>query len=298
MTMKVFARGDVSKAAKMNSAIEIENDAYNLSERAELLENLPNFDIGILSIQDAAEMIACDMWYQGDIEVAGLDDDFDGDPRHPGVIAALTGEITLFVDRLCNAIEIGRLHVERMARNFDERIIAEETVIDCGALWAWLMERGYLPGTILHDWLEGEKEVSRRLCEESLWLRSASNRPVGIGLLYGLRNKERYIDETSHPQLLAAYKASCLENQHLRERLAIAEKAGPTRAETLASPRYRRTLLTVIAALCKSIGVNVAQRGASQRIKKMTEELGAPVNDETIRKILADIPDAVESRMK
>lgn len=62
--------------------------------------------------------------------------------------------------------------------------------------------------------------------------------------------------------------------------------------------RSRRTLLTIVASLCSSHGLDIRARGVSQRIKEMTEKFGAPVDDETIRKVLSAIPDAIESRAK
>ncbi|MEB0129721.1 hypothetical protein [Pseudomonas sp. CCI2.4] len=62
--------------------------------------------------------------------------------------------------------------------------------------------------------------------------------------------------------------------------------------------RSSRTLLTLIAALCKGANIDRNQRGASQRIKELTEQVGVPVNDETIRTVLSGISDALESRSK
>lgn len=62
--------------------------------------------------------------------------------------------------------------------------------------------------------------------------------------------------------------------------------------------RERNTLLTIIAALCEYSGIDPAERGAASQIAKMTDGLGATVTDDTIRKALAKIPDALETRMK
>lgn len=64
------------------------------------------------------------------------------------------------------------------------------------------------------------------------------------------------------------------------------------------STRERRTLLTIIAALCKKAKIDPKRRGAAQDIMALTEELGAKVSDDTIKGYLDEIPDAVESRMK
>lgn len=68
--------------------------------------------------------------------------------------------------------------------------------------------------------------------------------------------------------------------------------------DALVSTRTRRTYLTIIASLCKSCAIDPKARGASQRIKEATQNLGSPVDDGTIQSMLREIPDAVESRIK
>lgn len=58
------------------------------------------------------------------------------------------------------------------------------------------------------------------------------------------------------------------------------------------------TLLIIIAALCKELEKPHAEKGAAGYIQKLTEDIGAPVTDDTIRKYLTQIPDALERRMK
>ena len=60
----------------------------------------------------------------------------------------------------------------------------------------------------------------------------------------------------------------------------------------------RNTLLTIIAALCDYSAVDPSARGAAGKIAGMTDGLGAPVTDDTIRKVLLKIPDAIDRRMK
>lgn len=60
----------------------------------------------------------------------------------------------------------------------------------------------------------------------------------------------------------------------------------------------RNSLLTIIAALCNYSAINPQERGAASQIAKLTEEIGAAVSDDTVRRALARIPDALESRMK
>lgn len=70
------------------------------------------------------------------------------------------------------------------------------------------------------------------------------------------------------------------------------------KAERPVSTSQRRTLLTIIAALCDYSEIDPQARGAGQRIAEMTQKTGAPITAETIKKYLDEIPDATESRMK
>lgn len=72
----------------------------------------------------------------------------------------------------------------------------------------------------------------------------------------------------------------------------------PSITEKPLTTTERNSLLTVIAGLCDYSDIKHQERGAATQIANMTEEIGAPVTDDTIRKILAKIPDALESRKK
>jgi len=58
----------------------------------------------------------------------------------------------------------------------------------------------------------------------------------------------------------------------------------------------RISLLIVIAALCKEANVDVEQRGITTSLVAMTQLVGTPLSDDTIRKILKQIEPAVSSR--
>lgn len=72
----------------------------------------------------------------------------------------------------------------------------------------------------------------------------------------------------------------------------------PANTEKPLTTTERNSLLTVIAGICDYSDIKYQERGAAKQIADMTEEIGAPVTDDTIRKILAKIPDALESRKK
>ncbi len=60
----------------------------------------------------------------------------------------------------------------------------------------------------------------------------------------------------------------------------------------------RNSLLTIIAALCDYSAIEHQGRGAASQVAKLTEELGAAVSVDTVRRMLAKIPDALETRLK
>ena len=72
----------------------------------------------------------------------------------------------------------------------------------------------------------------------------------------------------------------------------------PASAEKPLTTTERNTLLTIIAALCDYSAIKHQERGAATQIAKLTEEIGATVTDDTVRKALAKIPDALGTRMK
>jgi hypothetical protein len=63
-------------------------------------------------------------------------------------------------------------------------------------------------------------------------------------------------------------------------------------------PTERYTLYLLIAALLRNMDIDWNQRGITKVIVGMTEELGAPIGDDTVRNIIKRLDDAVERRAK
>lgn len=72
----------------------------------------------------------------------------------------------------------------------------------------------------------------------------------------------------------------------------------PKESEKPISTTERRTLLTIIAALCDYSAINPGARGAASQIAMLTEDIGAPVSNDTVMRWIKEIPDAVRARMK
>jgi hypothetical protein len=58
----------------------------------------------------------------------------------------------------------------------------------------------------------------------------------------------------------------------------------------------RNSLLIIIAALCDQSDIKLDKGGAATQIAKFTEDIGAPVSDDTVRRFLKLIPQAIQNR--
>jgi hypothetical protein len=68
--------------------------------------------------------------------------------------------------------------------------------------------------------------------------------------------------------------------------------------EKALTSKERNSLLVLIGALCKQVDIDPKQRGVAASLVAMTELVGAPLTDDTIRKILSQIEPAIDSRSK
>lgn len=247
------------------------------------------------SIPEAAELIAVDMWATGEIyKLPGFADpfpdevdfdDYDGD-FDPRLVALLQGPIAQIQDLLCEAVERGELKPERIQRDFaSNSLIREETYIEHESLVTWLEERISLGDTFsefvddlskIMEYLQGEvkilnnvRKVDRSLFRSILW-----RNPDVKSILESLRSQ-----------------AEIVLTQHV-----ASQNDNPT--DKPMNTRSRRTHQAIIAALCEKAGIDLAARGAAQKIIDALELKGVSVDGNTIRKILKEIPDSLEARQK
>ncbi|MDQ9168991.1 hypothetical protein Q8A64_01070 [Oxalobacteraceae bacterium R-40] len=82
------------------------------------------------------------------------------------------------------------------------------------------------------------------------------------------------------------------------EALRLFQQTISGEAEKPLAPNERNSLLTIIAALCDYSDINCSKHGAAAQIAKLTEEIGAAISDDTVRRVLGKIPDALEARKK
>jgi hypothetical protein len=266
-----------------------ETDRLGLERPFTAVENLrdegrlnlfSDFGIWYLTIKDAAKLVALDMWGSGvkfeNIEVP------DGDEDNPKVQKYLA-EIAEYLEKwLLAAVDRGKLEAT-VTRYFSDEIISEKSYVHHDDLCGWLLERDYECGDFITEWASKEAEIAAHITDEVAYLRSVNK---------GKTNESESYDVTT------AYKSLVVENTRLKKELTEAKKGMTSKVDRPVTIRQRRTLLTIIAAVCKHAGLNPQQRGISQKIMGMTDILGAHVDDETIAGLFKEIPDALEKRMK
>ncbi|GAA0418019.1 hypothetical protein WLF18_15990 [Pseudomonas shirazensis] len=213
----------------------------------ESLAQLENFGTWMMTLQEAAELIACDQWAAGNVSIPALTE-YSGHLLSCEVASQLSNITETFLPKLINAVEIGRLKAARTLRDFDEVIVPSLTFIDYSELCEWLTGRGYTPGEAFDEWYDRAINISDRLIEEAIWLRRAARDEIkAMPVTIGYASIQVIDPEAGVEALSSQLKAALLENHHLRERLAKAESA---RQET-AHNTSKRSHWLATAALIK-----------------------------------------------
>lgn len=229
-----------------------------------------------LTIEEAAQKLHYGLWNN---EQATVED----------IVAALKASITS-----------GELKPVRGALLQIGNLSLNPPILDATGLASWaerhgleLESNGGWP-----EYLGGEYELYEALVERLQALRALQETGKSISDLDAVENDpERLRDRNV-----------LLEAENLKLKVQIAaisntnkcpiEKPVGAQENSSATTRTQRTLLTIIAALCKVAQVDHTARGASQRIREFTEANGTPVDDGTISGVLSKIPDALETRTK
>jgi len=252
-----------------------------------LIADAPDMGLYQLTPKDAAALIATDLWFAGEISVDLPEaDSYESDD--PELQRALSKHSIDFEKRLTRAIDNGSLKTTKIRRDLNEVIDINQTLISYENLCDWLIERGHDPGDAFQDFVDEEVRLSEHLVDEiytNKYMRKC-------GISYRDINTARLDPEQAGIQeLRQAVKQ--LRNQitelfndkiQLQKTLRGIRETEPKKNERPLSTRARRTLLTIIAALCTQAKIEYQDRGAAQRISELTEKIGAAVTDDTIRK--------------
>jgi hypothetical protein len=259
------------------------------------LHEIPFFGIEHPSIDDAAELIVIDRVFSGYYRKK-LPKRFDYNPKNPNLLKALSKEIGEFRDRLISAIEKGQLKADPNKKDLDDNLIPGLCHIRCSDIIDWLSKRGYHVGDVFREYSEKEFKVLDHVCNEIAYMRSVQDGDIpfeSFSLIQSIE-KNPQLNKPKIKEMIRLYKSAVAENAILR---AEKIRKQPNIPDAPIPTRNKRTMLTIIAGLCERAKINYQEKGAPQQISAATQLVGARVDDETIRKLLNEIGDAVESRM-
>ncbi|MDZ4251489.1 MAG: hypothetical protein U1A72_02840 [Sulfuritalea sp.] len=256
-----------------------------------------DFGIWRLSLCDAAELVVRDIHNSGEDDF-GISESMELDSQSDDFLAPATAQ---FQGYLASSIESGNLTAEQIGRDFAGVLVPERTFIHFRELQRWLLERDYESGDVIREYQFFEGEIAAAMIDEAGYLRALSR--AGYDQIRNLARKSANarsgnLADSDSEGMLAALKAVTAENERLKVQLAAASRNIPARVDRPLTPRTRRTHLIIIAALCEHTKFEKAERGASQRICAAAEILGVPIDDETVRNVLKEIPAALEDRKK
>ena len=262
--------------------------------------HVPDFGVWHLTVSEAARLVVLELWMASELprleripDVESVDD--------PRLNEALEPETRNCEQKLLNAIHEGRLRSAFTQRDSGDQIIAGETYIHCHELFKWLGDRKLIPSTIFAEWIDTEHEIAIEVQNDIKYLRAVDGKGKGeLRKLTDRRLFAKYRESTpdDFEELLEMYRHEVRENEGLRNVLVTLRSGQPEHVDRPLAARERRTLLTVIAALCRKLKIVPDDRSAARKITDITEEVGTPISNDTIKAVLKSIPDAVEARRR
>ncbi len=266
------------------------------------VSSLPDLGIWKMSLPEAADLVAVDMFGSGllAVEIPNLGEEevlLRDDPR---VLNALTTQRKLLVERMQEAVALGSLPTVRTRRDIlTGAILPEGTVIDYDALLEWVGQFDYEPGDWMAGYLDHEASVLDDLANALFDIRNIRSQ-LGSDAAQKFADRQSLLrrqdaevstlnGEKTVADLHDEVKEYAAQIAVLKNELQRRQTPEPERA---LNPKTRNTLYRIIAALCFAAKVNPNDRHAVAAVEKLTQRAGLFVGDDTIRKVLAELPEA------
>lgn len=268
------------------------------------IDLLPDFGVGHLSLRKAADLLAVDMWGSGEIEarVPEADsDDFEASLDNPNLLKALQPQREMILSRLLESVVRGTLKPSKAVRDLSTgEIDPDETYAEYESLANWMEEFGHSPGDWMNEYIAGEGAVHSDLVEalaDIRILRSSAGTENERRLQSKRLQARLSFDTDGDPdhesasllELQEMVKGYAEEVAYLKHELNSRPSAGDDRP---LQPKSRNTLYRLIAALCFAAKVDPSSRNAASTIEGFTQRVGLPVGDDTIRKVLGELPES------
>jgi len=247
------------------------------------------------SISEAAELVVLEMFYSG--QLGELDPSYDFENMDidsvskEDLLTYLSPKIKEIERLLVRSVDSGKIDSEYIMRDLNDLININETYIEHSDLTSWAEMHGVEINDAFNDWEQTEAEILTYILKEIESLKKAKK--IDTGVLWDIIHKNR---SGKQKDLFSAWKKS--QDEIIRLQNEIMSLSAGTPKNKPMSTNSRRTHQVIIAALCAKCKIDFNERGASRKIMIELEKIGVPIDDETIRKILKEIPDSLEARQR
>lgn len=274
---------------------------FHFRNHVDFLHFLPDMGLWKLSVKRAGEMWANDVLHPDgpdDLQENSESDSVSEDTKRNDDIQAKSD---VYCQKLLRAIERGEIIAVYTKKDFDSNFVLEKTYIDYNDLTTWLRDRDYNPGYYFDEYESEEVIISQYAHLKIAYAREMYTRGLLDNIKEPFYMKELSQDITedmSKEKIVLAWKREIAKNLLLIERTKGLSASRQSDVDRPLPTRSRNTMLVVIAALCAKSGIDFQARGAASRIVEAVERLGATLTDDTIKKMLDEIPEAIEVRTK
>jgi hypothetical protein len=277
---------------------------------------VPDFGILYLRVSEAAAILSEDLYETGRYPFSDLQNLDHTESQLEAQKAELPAQLTARIQaHLMRAIGAGRLpafsrtgSLEDFLANGDEPLIAERLYIHCGALRKWLGTSGYAaqwflshgPALAAYEAFEitlareietlirsrrssRDSRYDRRLELDEIDMNSEKLKMEFMSTTFYHEFEMESPKNIKFVEFKTVFERALWQIQDLKKQLHRALNPPPLKDLGL---NESRSVLTLLAAVCRWKGINRWSRDLASRVERETEEMGRPLSDNTIRKWL------------
>ena len=268
------------------------------TEKSTWLDHLPivdEYSVYSVAVSHVSKMIAYELFYQGSFNLINfkVEDEYSLDNQK--FVQALSPHVQRIEKAIVDSIEKGEIKTTFKMRDLESGMLdSTNTLINQEEAYKFLEIYGISDigeeGYPFHDYMEAEMN----LLDSILGTIEFHKKYYGNGQEYDVDKEvdELYENKDDIAELV-------IENINLNREIKSLKIQTQPQAEKPISTRERNTLLTIIAALTNDAKIDIFKTSKSgELISRMTQQLGALVDGETIASKLKQIPDALERRSK
>lgn len=272
----------------------------SLNTLADPFPDLPNFGLFYLSVIEAASLIAEDLAVMNRYPFSKLTHIPGSEPETESRKKRVRRDLVKRLERqILKSIAQGRLAYVRKPGNIvdfidndNEEFPARLIYVHYKHLLQWLMCSGYIKSELLglcmalNDYAGREIELAKAVAETVKFRRKALNPTTADEDSINNEDFEEFI----RPHLLFNHEdiVSQLFGQihTLTTELDVLQRSVQRREEIPLIPKEERSVLYILAAVCKLKHITKWSASHTALVQKLTEEIGHPVSNTTVRKWL------------